>query len=264
MHTITIIPLDLSELATVIAFAWQVSLTLGPTNLDFLFLNAAISDPAGQPGAVGPHGSKWSNTYIVNHLCKFGGVDAHVSGFPINLVPPAQHYLVHLLLPTLISSNTHIIFTSSASFREVDDPRVFERDLLAGSGTPGRKLYSETKFTHLLGAHWWRRELHKRKTGCTVVAVSPGLVPRTGIGKGMGMDFTGWDGARELHEGAASIIAAFHREDFPEDPDLVFLTSWGEWWGRDVLEKTLDKELQDRWCPGREEIEREFALNGRF
>jgi hypothetical protein len=57
--------------------------------------------------------------------------------------------------------------------------------------------------------------------------------------------------------GAASIIEAFHREDFPKDQDLVFLTSWGEWWGTEVLEKTLDKELQERWCPGKERIERD-------
>ena len=255
---VTILPLELSDLASVVAFAQLVSSTLGSVNIDYLFLNAAISDPAGPPGTVGPHGSKWSKTYIVNHLCQFVDLDAW---FPeTNLLPPAQHLLVHLLLSTLISSHARLVFTSSASFREVDDPHVFEGDLLAGSGTPGRKLYSETKFTQLLGTHCWRRELQKRNTGCTVVAVSPGLVPRTGIGKGMGMDFTGWDGARELHEGAASIIAAFHRTDFPDDPDLVFLTSWGEWWGRDVLEKTLDKSLQDRWCPGREEIEREFSL----
>jgi hypothetical protein len=28
-----------------------------------------------------------------------------------------------------------------------------------------------------------------------------------------------------------------------------------------VLEKTLDKELQNRWCPKREEIERDGNLN---
>jgi hypothetical protein len=64
-----------------------------------------------------------------------------------------------------------------------------------------------------------------------------------------------------LSLGAASIIEAFTRDDFPDDPDRVFLTSWGEWWGRDVLDKTLDKELQDRWCPGKEEIERQEGLD---
>lgn len=40
----------------------------------------------------------------------------------------------------------------------------------------------------------------------------------------------------------------------------MFLTSWGEWWGRDVLEETLDRGLQDRWCPSKEEIEKEEGL----
>ena len=60
--------------------------------------------------------------------------------------------------------------------------------------------------------------------------------------------------------GAASILAAFARDDLPDDSEQIFLTSWGEWWGRDVLEKTLDKGLQDRWCPGREEVERDELL----
>ena len=54
----------------------------------------------------------------------------------------------------------------------------------AGSGTDGRKIYSDTKFTQLLGAHWWRRQLTGK---CDVVAVSPGLIPGTGIGVGAGM-----------------------------------------------------------------------------
>ncbi|KAK5659951.1 hypothetical protein OQA88_13416 [Cercophora sp. LCS_1] len=236
LHKLTFVRLDLSSLATVRTFADQALAALGQTPLDHLLLNAATSNPATAPG---PHGSKWSETYIVNHL--------------------SQHYLIHLLRPKLIESASRLVFVSSASFREVQDPAVFEHDLLAASGTPGRKLYAETKFVNLLGAHWWRRDLMGK---CIVVAVSPGLVPGTNIGKGMGVDFTmEWPGARRVEDGAASIIEALKRNDFPDDPDLVFLTSWGEWWGRGVLEMTLDKGLQDRWCPGKEEIEREEGLD---
>jgi NAD(P)-dependent dehydrogenase (short-subunit alcohol dehydrogenase family) len=98
------------------------------------------------------------------------------------------------------SPSSRIVIVSSASFREVEDPLVFERDLLAGSNTPGRQLYAETKFVQLLGAHWWRRKL--QGTSCTVVAVSPGLVPATNIGKGMGVNFTmDWPGARTIDAG---------------------------------------------------------------
>jgi hypothetical protein len=45
------------------------------------------------------------------------------------------------------------------------------------------------------------------------------------------------------------------RSDFPEDPDRIFLTSWGEWWEKDVYKESLDKQLQDKWCPSLEDIE---------
>lgn len=59
-----------------------------------------------------------------------------------------------------------------------------ERDLRAGSGVDSQMLYSQTKFVQLLGAHWWRRQLAGK---CAVVAVSPGLIPGTGLGRGSGM-----------------------------------------------------------------------------
>lgn len=64
---------------------------------------------------------------------------------------------------------------------------MLDKDLKAGSGADGRTIYGETKFLQLLGAHWWRRQL---KGQCIVVAVSPGLIPQTGIGKGSVMKLT--------------------------------------------------------------------------
>lgn len=63
--------------------------------------------------------------------------------------------------------------------------------------------------------------------------------------------------------GAASVLRAFTRDDFPEDPDQIFLTSWGEWWSKDVLQRTLDKKLQDKWSPSKDEIEDEEWLAAR-
>lgn len=57
--------------------------------------------------------------------------------------------------------------------------------------------------------------------------------------------------------GAKSILAAFTRNDFPEDPEQIFLTSWGEWWEKDVYKLSLDEKLQDKWCPGKEQLEKE-------
>lgn len=52
------------------------------------------------------------------------------------------------------------------------------------SGLEGTVIYCETKFIALLAAHWWRRQLAGQ---CEVVAVSPGLVPGTGISRGSNM-----------------------------------------------------------------------------
>lgn len=60
--------------------------------------------------------------------------------------------------------------------------------------------------------------------------------------------------------GAQSILRAFTRDDFPEDPERIFLTSWGEWWGKDVYENSLDRALQDKWCPSLEAIEQEEGV----
>ena len=37
--------------------------------------------------------------------------------------------------------------------------------------------------------------------------------------------------AKTVPEGAQNILRAVEITDFPEDPEQIFLTSWGEWWG---------------------------------
>jgi hypothetical protein len=63
----------------------------------------------------------------------------------------------------------------------------------------------------------------------------------------------------KMVKGAENILRAFDINDFPEDPEQIFLTSWGEWWPKDVYAPSLDKKLQDKWCPSKEEIEAEEA-----
>lgn len=56
--------------------------------------------------------------------------------------------------------------------------------------------------------------------------------------------------------GAENILRAVTAEDIPADPEQIFLTSWGEWWPKSVYETSLDTQLQDKWCPSQEAIEK--------
>ncbi|EGO54319.1 hypothetical protein NEUTE1DRAFT_87548 [Neurospora tetrasperma FGSC 2508] len=249
-HSLEILPLQLSDLKSVKHFAKQTLEKLEGKRIDYLLLNAGITNGAGTE-KPGPGGSKWCEALVVNHL--------------------SQHYLSHLLLPALLrpgsdiaadttaDSNSRIVVVSSGAIRRVTDPSTLEEDLLAGSGKDGNTVYAETKFVQLLGAHWWRRKL--KDAACKVVAVSPGLIPGTGIGRGSGLVLSmEMKDAKSVDEGAQSILRAFTRDDFPEDPNRIFLTSWGEWWESETIGKTLNKELQDRWCSEKEEIETEEGL----
>lgn len=66
-HSVDLLPLELSDLRTVKKFAFQTLERLCSDKLDILFLNAALIKPADQPGI---NGSKWSEQYVVNHLCQ--------------------------------------------------------------------------------------------------------------------------------------------------------------------------------------------------
>jgi hypothetical protein len=59
-------------------------------------------------------------------------------------------------------------------------------DLKANSGANAKVVYSASKFTQLLGAHYWRRNL----PDCKVVAVSPGLIPNTKLAQHSGLRLT--------------------------------------------------------------------------
>ncbi|RYO84238.1 hypothetical protein DL762_005745 [Monosporascus cannonballus] len=233
-HSLTLLPVELSDLKNVKTFAQQTLDALGETNIDYLFLNAGMYKDANGPG---PHGSKWSETYLVNHL--------------------SQHYLVHLLREKLEASRSRIIVVSSGAVRSVKDPDTLE-DVMKADSKAGWPLYGATKFAQLLSAHWWRRQL---RDTCQVVAVSPGRIPQTGLGRNsdLKLDMSMPD-AKTVSEGAESLRRAFTRDDFPQDPEQIFLTSWGEWWPKDVYGLTLDRKLQDKWSPSKEEIEKEEGI----
>ena len=64
-NTISVLPLDLSDLRSVQSFAQKALTQLGHQSLDYLFLCAGTLDDARGPG---PHGSQWCQGYVVNHL----------------------------------------------------------------------------------------------------------------------------------------------------------------------------------------------------
>ncbi|TGJ78671.1 hypothetical protein E0Z10_g10091 [Xylaria hypoxylon] len=235
-HTVTIFPLELNHMKTVKTFAQKTLEKLGPSPIDYLMLNAGTAMNK-QVAETGPHGSKWIEPYLVNHL--------------------SQHYLLHLLRPKLEQSKTRIVAVSSGAVRNVKDPSTLENAMLAAKETD-KSVYAATKFIQLLGTHWWRRELHGT---CQVVAVSPGLIPNTGLSRGSDMKIPdNIPDAKSIPEGAQSVLRAFTRDDLPEDPEQIFLTSWGEWWSKDVYGLSLDKSLQDKWSPSQADIEKEEGV----
>ncbi|KAI0536182.1 hypothetical protein GGR58DRAFT_476130 [Xylaria digitata] len=231
-HTITIFPLELNSMKTVKVFSQKTLEELGTNPIDYLMLNAGTAMTK-KPAEKGPYGSKWIEPYLVNHL--------------------SQHYLLHLLRPKLEQSKTRVVVVSSGAVRMVKDPSTLENEMLAAKETD-KSVYPATKFIQLLSAHWWRRQLQGT---CQVVAVSPGLIPNTGLGRGSDMKMPdGLPDAKSVPEGAQSVLRAFTRDDLPEDPEQIFLTSWGEWWPKDVYELTLNKDLQDKWSPSQADIEK--------
>ncbi|KAG5927097.1 hypothetical protein E4U53_002928 [Claviceps sorghi] len=231
-NALTVLPLDLSDLSGVKSFAQKALEEVGQGKIDYLLLNAALFKGAGDKAT---HGPKWCEAAVVNHF--------------------SQHYLIHLLREKLVASKARIVVVSSGAIRNVENPEALADKIKGGSGTEAFPVYACTKFIQLLGAHWWRRQL---KGQCDVVAVSPGFVPNTGLGRHGDLKIpVDSPDAKTPSQGASSVLEALSRSDFPEDPDRIFLTSWGEWWGKDVIEKTLDKNLQDKWCPSKQDLDKD-------
>jgi hypothetical protein len=65
---VTVLPLELSDVRTVKTFSQQVLEKIGGDKIDYLLLNAAISNGAEKPG---PPGWRWCEALVVNHFCEF-------------------------------------------------------------------------------------------------------------------------------------------------------------------------------------------------
>jgi len=89
------------------------------------------------------------------------------------------------------------------------------------------------------------------------------MIPGTGLARHLDFKLTmDMPDAKPVPEGAQNILRALEvkASEFPEDPEQIFLTSWGEWWGKDVYALSLDKGLQDKWSASKDEIETENGL----
>jgi len=236
IHSVTFLPVDLANLKDVRPFATKVLEILGDTKIDYLFLNAGMIKDASGPG---PNDGMWCTAYVVNHL--------------------SHHYFVSLLKGKLEKSQSRIVFVSSGAIKRVDSLATLVPKLKANSGTEAWDVYSATKMVQLMNALYWRKQL--KTSGVTVVAVSPGLIPGTGIARNTGMELSSdMPDAKTVPEGARSLLQAFFRNDLPEDEDQIFLTSWGEWWPTDVYKLALNYDIGARFSPPIEGIERENKL----
>ncbi|KAI1637431.1 hypothetical protein F4809DRAFT_640487 [Biscogniauxia mediterranea] len=237
-HSITILPVELNNIKTVKTFAQQALEKLGQTKVDCLLLNAGVGFQK-IPAVQGPHGSRWCEQYLVNHL--------------------SQHYLIHLFRQKLEESHSRIVVVSTGSVRRLPHTKLLEEDIKAATMTePEHLIYLDTKFIQLLAAHWWRRQLQGT---CTVIAVTPGMVPTTGITRGSSKHLPkDHPDAKSIPEGAQNILRAFTQDDFPEDPDQIFLSSSGEWWPKEMYRLSLDKALQNKWSLSKEQIENEEGI----
>lgn len=61
------LPLELSDVKTVKTFSQQVLEKIGGDKIDYLLLNAAITNGAENPG---PEGWRWCEATVVNHFCE--------------------------------------------------------------------------------------------------------------------------------------------------------------------------------------------------
>lgn len=85
----------------------------------------------------------------------------------------------------------------------------------ADGGAETFAVYSGSKFVQLLGAQHWRRALQGT---CTVIAVSPGLIPDTGIFRHVDTGrrpTMASDDAKTVEEGERLVSPCFGRSALP-------------------------------------------------
>lgn len=66
-NKVDVLPLDLADLKSTRRFAEAALAKVGEARIDYLFLNAAITDPA----VANPRGYRWCESAVVNHVGTF-------------------------------------------------------------------------------------------------------------------------------------------------------------------------------------------------
>ncbi|APU15591.1 MULTISPECIES: SDR family NAD(P)-dependent oxidoreductase [Actinoalloteichus] len=165
------IPLDLTRLADVRAFADAVRERLGPDKIDALVLNAGINPPDGD----GRTDDGFETAFGVNHL--------------------AHYLLLRLLLP-LLAENAVVSLTTSgthdpAEGTMIPPPRHASAALLAHPDrdpardaqprTAAGRAYSSSKLCNILTARALALQPAARARNLTVLAYDPGPTPGTGL-----------------------------------------------------------------------------------
>jgi NAD(P)-dependent dehydrogenase (short-subunit alcohol dehydrogenase family) len=167
------IPLDLTELDSVRAFATSVRERLGDTPVDALVLNAGVV----LPDVSGRTVDGFETTFAVNHL--------------------AHYLLLRLLLPAL-ADTAIVVLTTSGTYDPANNaglatPRHADADLLAHPDRDpdldtrprkaGEHAYTASKLCAVLTARSLSERPEVQSQRLTVVAYDPGQVFRTGLAK---------------------------------------------------------------------------------
>lgn len=171
------IPLDLTELDSVRAFATSVRERLGDTPIDALVLNAGLI----LPDVTGRTVDGFETTFAVNHL--------------------AHYLLLRLLMPALADRAIVVLTTSGthdpATGAGLATPRHADAELLAyPDRDPGRDArprkagehaYTASKLCAVLTAGSLSEHPDVQARQLTVIAYDPGQVFGTGLAKGLSL-----------------------------------------------------------------------------
>jgi NAD(P)-dependent dehydrogenase (short-subunit alcohol dehydrogenase family) len=176
-------PLDLTELSSVRAFATSVRERLGTTPVDALVLNAGVV----LPDLSGRTVDGFETTFAVNHL--------------------AHYLLLRLLLPALAEGATVVLTTSGthdpATGAGLAPPRHADAELLAHpdrdpdrdarTRKAGEHAYTASKLCTVLTARSLSEHADVQARRLTVVAYDPGQVFGTGLARDLSVPLrTAW------------------------------------------------------------------------